>query len=458
MPSRRPRSIRWQLISYFTAASTLLLLIGLAIFYSFVVAHAYEEDDRYFADKVSVLRARLRNADAIEWTQPQGGDTYWLRLLRADGSIVVESPGMTTLLPSSLFPPPATGDAIGRAQMRRASDREFSLLSTNIRGNNGNYVLQIAQDRSEDENFAIEFGVVFAAVAAAGFLLCAGTAVIVTRKALRPLEEMTASLQRVDQRRLNEEVPYTHWPRELQPLALAFEQMLRRLSDSFARLSQFSADLAHELRTPVANLLGEAQVALSRERSAGEYREVLESSATECERLARIIDSLLFLARAEAADRKIEPVRFDGAAALAKLVSFYGMLAEEKNIALHCAGDGEIIADPILFDRAIGNLLENALRYTPANGAITLRLKQQGNQTLVEVTDTGTGIADTDLPRIFDRFYRADSSRSSEGLGLGLSLVKSIAQLHGGSVEIRSDVGRGTTATLSFPFHAKTGA
>ncbi|MDQ2868869.1 MAG: heavy metal sensor histidine kinase [Verrucomicrobiota bacterium] len=455
MPSRRPRSIRWQLIVYFTAASTLLLLIGLAIFYSFVVTHGYEEDNRYFADKVSVLRDRLRNPDAMEWTEPQGGDTYWLRLLRADGSIVVESPAMNALLPSSLFPPPATGDAIAKARMRRVGDREFSLLSNNIRSSADTYILQIAQDRSEDENFAIEFGVVFAAVAAAGFLLCAGTAVIVTRKALRPLEEMTASLQRVDQRRLNEQVPYTHWPRELQPLALAFEQMLRRLSDSFARLSQFSADLAHELRTPVANLLGEAQVALTRGRTADEYREVLESSATECERLARIIDHLLFLARAEAAERKVEPVRFDGRATLARLVSFYGTLADEKNIALHCEGDGEIIADPILFDRAIGNLLENALRHTPEHGAITLRLTQQRDQTLVEVTDTGSGIAAADLPRVFDRFYRADSSRSSEGMGLGLSLVKSIAQLHGGSVELQSEVGRGTTVTFSFPFDAK---
>jgi two-component system heavy metal sensor histidine kinase CusS len=227
--------------------------------------------------------------------------------------------------------------------------------------------------------------------------------------------------------------------------------MLRRLDDSFTRLSQFSADLAHELRTPIANMLGEAQVALTRDRTAPEYREIIESTVAECERLSRIVDNLLFVARVDAEREPIARKRFDARAAVEKIAAFYQNVAEDHHVRISCSGHGQLYADPDLFERVVGNLLDNALRFTPEHGSIHIGLSKNNGDFEVAVSDTGSGIAPEHLPRVFDRFYRAESSRSSDGAGLGLALVKSIVDLHGGSATIRSEIGRGTTIKLKFP-------
>jgi two-component system heavy metal sensor histidine kinase CusS len=231
--------------------------------------------------------------------------------------------------------------------------------------------------------------------------------------------------------------------------------MLGRLEDSFTRLSQFSADLAHELRTPIGNMLGEAQVALTRERSSEEYRSIIESTAAECERLSGIINNLLFLARAESAEQQIKRSLFDGRAALEKIASFYQTAAEDRHVNIACEGEGQIFADPALFNRALSNLIDNALRFTADGGKIHISIGTRDGRTEISVRDTGAGIAPEHLPRVFDRFYRGDASRSSAGTGLGLALVKSIVDLHGGSVAIKSEPDRGTKVTLSVPNQAK---
>jgi two-component system heavy metal sensor histidine kinase CusS len=265
---------------------------------------------------------------------------------------------------------------------------------------------------------------------------------------------MRRALERVRPPHLNERIDSARWPSELRPLAASFDDMLVRLEDSFTRLSQFSADLAHELRTPVGNMLGEAQVALTRERSPKEYRAVIESAAAECEELSGIIDNLLFLARAESAEQEVARSHFDGRPAIEKISSFYQVPAEDRRITIRCDGSAEFFADPLLFNRAVGNLVDNALRFTPDDGEIRIAIRSSENGSEVTVRDSGSGIMPEHLPRVFDRFYRGDASRSSAGTGLGLALVKSIADLHGGSASIESTIGHGTTVTLTFPSKA----
>ena len=284
-----------------------------------------------------------------------------------------------------------------------------------------------------------------------GVIASALIAITVTRRGLRPLGQMRRALERVQPAHLNERIDPGRWPSELRPLAASFDDMLGRLEDSFTRLSQFSADLAHELRTPVGNMLGEAQVALTRDRRPEEYRTVIESAAAECERLSGIIDNLLFLARAESAEQQVNRSVFNGRYALEKIASFYEVSAEDAQITITCEGDADIFADPLLFNRAVGNLVENALRFTPKGGQIRISLRRSENGSEISVRDSGSGIAPEHLPRVFDRFYRGDASRSSAGTGLGLALVKSIVDLHGGSVAVESVQGRGTTVTLIFP-------
>jgi two-component system heavy metal sensor histidine kinase CusS len=202
-------------------------------------------------------------------------------------------------------------------------------------------------------------------------------------------------------------------------------------------------------------MIGEAQVALTRDRTAAEYRETIESTVGECERLSRIVDNLLFVARVDAAREPIARKRLDARAAVEKITSFYHALADDRHIAIGCSGEGQIHADPDLFERAVGNLLDNALRFTPEHGSIQIVLSERNGDFEVAVSDTGCGIAAEHLPRVFDRFYRAESSRSSDGAGLGLALVKSIVDLHGGSAIIESNVGRGTTVKLIFPLPQK---
>jgi two-component system heavy metal sensor histidine kinase CusS len=448
-----PRSIATQLVVLFTVCAALLLSCSLGLFYWIVVRHALEEDNAVLADKIAAIHTGLTQPGGVdelseELSSPRTGEAamYWIRLIGPDGKIAAETPGMDRLLAPSVFPSPKSQLPIDY----RGDDKIFSLLSQNEFVGGQNVTIQIAQDRSVDARFQIQFRTLLALVLGVGVIASAVIAVTVTRRGLRPLAQMRRALERVRPPHLNERIDPARWPSELRPLAASFDDMLVRLEDSFTRLSQFSADLAHELRTPVGNMLGEAQVALTRERSPQEYRAVIESAAAECERLSGIIDNLLFLARAESAEQQVTRSGFDGRGAIEKIASFYQIPAEDRRITISCDGNAEFFADPLLFNRAVGNLVDNALRFTPKGGEIRLSLRHSDAGSEISVRDSGAGIAPEHLPRVFDRFYRGDPSRSSSGTGLGLALVKSIVDLHEGSVAIESALGRGTTVTVSF--------
>jgi two-component system heavy metal sensor histidine kinase CusS len=452
-----PRSIASQLVLLFTVAAAALLCCGLGVLYWIAISHAAEEDDRLLADKLFALRAHIKNAGGSEGLSEElqaihEGEraAYWVRVIDSASRIVAQTPGMVSLLPPDRF-----AAATEVPKRGRIAGKSFALVASTQPSNDGRiYTIQVAQDRSSDEAFTKRFGALLAAILTIGILASALIATRVTRRGLRPLTDMTRSFQRIGPSHLDERVAPTSWPRELQPLAIAFDAMLDRLEESFTRLSQFSADLAHELRTPIANLRGEAEVALTRSRTPEEYREVIESSVGECERLSGLIDSLLFLARAEAAEAQIERKLFDGRAALEKIAAYYETIAEERHVAIICTGGGEVSADPVLFGRAVSNLVDNALRFSPDGGTVEIALTVRAGRSEISVTDAGPGIEPEHIARIFDRFYRADSSRSSRGAGLGLAIVKSITDLHGGSALAESGADRGTTVTLSFPVKA----
>jgi len=453
-----PRSIASQLVLLFTPAAALLLCRGLGVLYWIVVRHSFAEDRAVLIDRVLAIRAGLKSPGGPallkqQLAAAQGGErsTYWVRVLDDQTAMVAETPGMDALLPQAIFPAASKIEYGLEPKDYQIDGKLFSLVSAFSGANGEAYTIQVAQDRTVDEQFEKEFGVLVAVVLAVGILASALIAITVSRRGLRPLGTMTNSLMRVGPTRLHERVPPTDWPRELQPVAIAFDDMLDRLEDSFTRLSQFSADIAHELRTPLANIRGEAEVALNRQRTPNEYQAVIESSIAECARLSGIIDNLLFLARAEAAESRVQLAVFDGRAALEKIASYNEAIAEERSLTIRCFGHGEVCADPILFGRAVSNLVDNAVRFTPDGGEITLSLTTDADEIRVMVRDNGCGIPAEHLPRIFDRFYRVEASRSSEGTGLGLALVKSIAELHGGSVSVESEPGKGSTVTIRLP-------
>ena len=452
-----PRSIASQLVLLFTLAAAFLLSCGLGALYWIVVRHAFEEDNEVLADKVAAVRADLSapggfNVVTEELKSVRAGEraAYWVRILDSTKRVTAETPGMTALLPTAVF--------AGAKEPKdfHSEGRLFSLVTSEHQTATDRFTIQVAQDRTADDWFMKQFALLLAAVLALAVAASAIIARSVTKRGLRPLGDMTRALKRVGPTQLHERITAVGWPREIQPLAVAFDDMLARLEDSFVRLSQFSADIAHELRTPIGNIRGEAEVALTRSRSAEEYREVIESTIAECQHLGHIVDNLLFLARTEAAEGHLHLARFEGRPAIDKMAAFYEPLAEEQTLTLRCIGEASFFADEMLFSRAVSNLVENAAHHTRAGGTIEISIADRGAHSEVSVKDTGVGIAPKHLPRIFDRFYRVDSSRSSEGVGLGLALVKSIMDLHGGTASIESEVDRGTTVTLSFPARRST--
>ena len=276
-------------------------------------------------------------------------------------------------------------------------------------------------------------------------------------RGLAPLKAMRARAELVSAHTLGQRLPTDAVPAELAALATTLNEMLARLEEAFRRLSDFSSDIAHELRTPVSNLMTQTQVSLSRPRDASAYREILESNAEEFERLARMVSDMLFLARADNALVASQPLlrreHVDLAGEVRDLFDFYEALAEEHGVRLALAGDACAMGDRLMLRRALSNLLSNALRYTLPRGCIQVRLAQADGGAEVVVENPGVGIAPEHLPHVFERFYRADASRHSaagDGSGLGLAITRAIVLAHQGRIGVRSQDGV-TAFTMVLP-------
>jgi two-component system heavy metal sensor histidine kinase CusS len=316
--------------------------------------------------------------------------------------------------------------------------------------------IQVAIDVSQNEALLARYRFWFWAILLATFGVFPLVGYQIARHGIRPVEEMATTARHISSTNLQERILPEGYPFELASLASTFNQMLDRLEESFERISRFSADIAHDLRTPVNNIRGEAEVALARARSAGEYRSVIESCLEEAVRLSDLISDLLFLARAESPLAHLRRERVDVGELLGGVREYYEASAADAGVSLTTAvADQPIFAelDRTLLQRAVGNLVSNALAHTPAGGAVVLGTNGDFSTIRIEVSDTGVGIPAEALPKVFDRFFRVDSSRSqsSGGTGLGLAIVQSIMLLHGGNVEIASKVGQGTRVTLQVP-------
>ena len=294
------------------------------------------------------------------------------------------------------------------------------------------------------------------------FVVCAAAASgllgwFAARRGLAPLRLMRERAAQVTAQKLNYRLPVDAVPAELADLATSLNDMLARLEEAFVRLSDFSSDIAHELRTPVSNLMMQTQVSLARARDAQSYRSILESNAEEFERLARMISDMLFLAKAENGPASVlaesAPTQVDLAREVRELFEFYEALAQERGITLQLKGTGSVRGDRLMLRRALSNLLSNALRYTPRGQSIVVDIDGSTCRTLVAVENPGETIAPQHLSRLFERFYRADPTRQGahgEGTGLGLAIAQAIVRAHQGEISVSSENGR-TCFLISLP-------
>lgn len=260
-------------------------------------------------------------------------------------------------------------------------------------------------------------------------------------RGLAPLRRLQAQTAAIGPQSLALRLDAADTPAELRALVQGINAMLARLENGFTQLNQFAADLAHELRTPLATLTGQSQVMLSRPRTEAEHARLLEAQLQELERLNRMVDSLLFLARSEH-EAQTEPLQcqhLSGAAEIARQADYFADLAEERGIRIVCEGDAPVWAEPQLLRRALANLLSNAVRHARPGSEIGLRVAPDaaGTGAVVSVCNQGDPVPPDSLERLFDRFYRADPARSGEGSGLGLSIVRAIMVRHHGSAEAR---------------------
>jgi len=293
-----------------------------------------------------------------------------------------------------------------------------------------------------------------------GTLIAASIGFWMARRILVGPKKLAAAANRISARPMTERLSVAHTPTELVESTEAFNRMLDRLGGAFRRLTEFSSDLAHDLRTPINNLLGEAQVALAKPRSAAEYRAVLESAVEDYERISRLIENMLFLARADDPQTATNRLWIDLHRVLERGRGYFEMLAEERGVTLALEMQGaepvwqQVWADETMLIRAVGNLMSNALRYAPRGSSVIVstRLHDGGGCTL-EVSNQGEPIAEEHQQRIFERCFRVDASRagSATGSGLGLAIVKSIMDLHGGTASVISGPGRPTAFRLWFP-------
>jgi two-component system, OmpR family, heavy metal sensor histidine kinase CusS len=487
----RRKSLTWQISLLFALISFLVIgAMGFSID-RMLAGELLEANDVLLLGNMSLLRnrlARLGPAEAVLTTPrfvDEAGMGYRklaVAVLDEDRRILQASSEFNipiSALPEKAIPIEAIPDRVDNAlerelrarfgglsrQWTAPDGRWYQVLVARLplagaKGEPQSVLIALSYDRSLPRELLARYRKGLLETLVASVLVAAALGIWAVRMVLKRARRIAATAGRISAHALNERLSLDDTPEEFLESTLAFNHMLDRLQDSFRRLSEFSSDLAHDLRTPINNLLGEAQVALSRPRDAAEYRAVLESAVEEYERLSRMIENMLFLARADNAQARVAPQWIDLRNALSKILSYYELLAEERGVrfALEVRSDNggraRAWADELMLNRAVGNLLSNALRHGPRDCTVSVRaIARAGGSADIEVANPGAGIAREHLPRIFDRFYRPCSSRegSSAGSGLGLAIVKSIAELHGGRVGVRSDPDSETAFTLSLP-------
>lgn len=461
----RPLSLTSRLIVFFTVAAA-LVVAGLAAWVMVATERHFIELDRVsLQDKQRLISDILADAESAEEGRRRLHEALshhhglFTAISDADGAVFFQSPGFrpphqaSTSLSAFLDTDPAR--SLRHWRDGEQSFRGLGFQATPAFDAASRLDVLIAMDIVHHTQFMRDLGRSLLRYAATAIALCGLLSWLAAHRALAPLRTMRSRAAIVTSQQLDERMPVASVPAEMADLAMALNGMLDRLQDAFTRLSEFSSDLAHELRTPLSNLMMQTQVALSARRGADDYRDILASNAEELQRLARMVSDMLFLAKTERALDLPHRERFSAAAEVRALIEFYEVLADEKHIALKPIGEGEIFGDRLMFRRAVSNLLTNALEHTGEHGEITIAIERSAQTTRVVVENTGENIDPHILPRLFDRFYRADPSRAhpgsdGAGLGLGLAIARAIVQAHGGTIEAESGGGR-TRFGLSFP-------
>jgi heavy metal sensor kinase len=461
-----PRSIQFRLILWYSGLVVAVLLVFGAFIFAQVRDGLYNDLENTLARRgrqiASDILPRISRepADAIsheirEVYSPEATGRF-IRIRRSNASVLYLSgaPQGGTFDPSQVdfgdFSTPA------KRIVRLASGAAMLLVAVPAQVNDESFLIEMGAPTADIEavlarllrTLLTGLSVVVAGVSVGGYAL--------VRHSLRPLEQLRETAEELSFGKARRRLPVPNSGDAIESLAVTLNQMLDRLDFAYEQASRFSADASHELRTPLTIIRAELESIAQRELPAsGAIRDRVGSLLEEAERLSNITDGLFTLSRFDAGEAKMRELQFDAATMVRTTVEQVKLLIDEKGLSLTLAADQpvHIAGDPDRLKQAVIDLLDNAIKYTPAGGAISITVVARDASAVIEIADTGMGIPAEALPYVFDRFYRADAARAQQlpGSGLGLSIVRAICSAHNGTVEIHSAEGKGTICTIKLP-------
>lgn len=459
----RRQSLTFRL-AWWHAATALVVVLALALFLRQTVSQRLlQELDRQLRIDFDIVEAQVEESqEKLVWPLrgSHGEEGYarmiaWFEVWSEDGNLLLRHwPVPETEAHARLGPP--TGQQLRFYSAEVEPGLFARVMERPARTAHRDVILRILRDESGLRRTQHELADVTLFGLPLAVLLAVAGGWFVARRSLAPVGTMAARAGEITASSLSQRLPVANRHDELGQLATVFNATLQRLENSFAELRRFAADASHELRTPLTALQAEGEVALNNARDPEQFRQSIGAMLEEAQRLQDLVESLLTLARAEADQQPLQRVPIELGALTREVSESLRILADEKNQQLTVETEGNITltADATLLRHALLNLVHNAIRYTPDGGRITIRCSRRNQDAVIEVTDTGEGIAPEHHEKVFERFYRVDKARSRAegGAGLGLAIAKLAVERHGGRIELQSSVGQGSVFRVVLPF------
>jgi heavy metal sensor kinase len=454
------RSFAFRLAVLYTAICAILSVAAFLIFYQLMISNMHARADNALTEELNECSSLLASKgvatlkeEMYRKVQSAGTGKIFLRLLTTDGKELVSS---------DLGP--WRGIGISKTTLQRLAQgrpvfETFKLSGGEhsarvIYGMTGSgMVLQIGRSLKDDEEILEDFRQAFRTAIAVVLTLVALGGWLVARQALSGVKKVTQTAMAISQGAMEKRVPLTGRGDEIDRLSQTFNNMLERIQSLITEMKEVTDNIAHDLKSPLTRMRGLAEVTLTTGRSLDEYQTMAASTIEECDRLLEMINTMLEISEYEAGVATLSITKVDISRLVEEACDLFQPLAEDKGLLMKTKVSAQylLLGDKSKLQRAVTNLLDNAIKYTPAKGTVFVSVKEGGKGAIISVSDTGRGIAVDDIPRIFDRFYRADKSRSESGAGLGLSLVLAIVQAHGGDIQVKSSLGAGSTFTIVLP-------
>jgi heavy metal sensor kinase len=458
-----PNTLAFRLTLWYAGIFTLSACAAFFLFYVLITQFIFNQTDQELksqADRFSILLATQGPDSVIESAfieaHAAGVKKIFFRFLYMNGEVFsysdlsywknidigVDGTAIKTLLNEDR-PVSRTITIPDRKERIRIL---YAALSPNI-------ILQVGVAMEDYSHFLAAFQRIFIATITFLIVLAAGGGWFMARRAVSGIEAVTRTAQKISGGALEERVPVKARGDEIDQLAFTFNQMLDRIQVLLKEIKEMSDNMAHDLRSPIARIRGAAEVTLTSGKTLSEYENMAASTIEECDRLLDMINTMLMISKTESGVDQFSSNDVDLSGIVRQACELFEPMAEDKKVAVSCDVTDEIhlSGNMPMLQRMLSNLLDNAIKYTPSGGTVNVTASETSTQAIVAVQDTGIGISGQDLPRIFERFYRCDLSRSQAGIGLGLSLARAIARAHGGDITVASTPDQGSTFTVTLP-------